>query len=129
MDVERNKQTIRRLFENAWNQQNFDVLPDLLVPDYAEREGNWMETVFAAFPDTQFTIEDILAEDDRVATRVIWRATHQGEFGGIAPTGASVTAPAMFIHLMDPQGIAIESWGFGGAVNFVDQIKAAIAAS
>lgn len=87
-----------------------------------------METVFAAFPDTHFTIEDMLAEDDRVATQVVWRATHQGEFGGIAPTGKPVTGPAMFIHRMDPLGIAIESSGFGGIVNFVDQITAAITA-
>jgi predicted ester cyclase len=116
---------IRRLFENVWNGRHLDAVTDVLAPDYAERERSWSEVVLPAFPDTHFTIEDMLAEGDRVATRVMWRATHECEFAGIAPTGRRIEIPAMFIHRMEP-GRAVESWGFGGEVNIFDQIKAAI---
>ena len=128
MNAEQNKCTIRRLFEDAWNQKNLDLLHDLLVPDYAERESNWAELIFAAFPDTHFTVEDMLAEGDRVATRIVWRATHKGVFEGIAPTGTAVAIPGAFIHRMGQDGKAIESWGFGGSFSFSDHIKAAITA-
>lgn len=125
MSTELNKSAIRRLFEDVWNERNLDAADDVLVPAYAERERNWAETVLAAFPDTHFTIEDMLAEGDRVATRVVWRATHQGQFDGIVPTGKHVAIPFIFIHVME-QGKAVESWGYGGKYSIFDQIKSAI---
>lgn len=125
MSVAANKEAVRRLFEEVWNARNLDAVADVLVPDYAERERVWAEMVLAAFPDTHFTIDDMLAEGDRVATRVTWRATHRGDFAGIAPTGKQIEISAMFIHRMG-DGKAIESWGFGDAIGIYDQIKAAI---
>ena len=127
MTTGNNKEVILKLFEQAWNDRRFDVLPELLAPDYAERERNWAEQVLTAFPDTRFTIEDILAEGDRVAVRVTWHATHQGEFAGISPTGRQLALPAVFIYRMN-DGKAMESWAFAGEISIYDQIKAAIAA-
>jgi predicted ester cyclase len=125
LSEEQNRTVIRRLFEDVWNGRHLDAATDVLAPDYADRERSWGEVVLPAFPDTHFTIEDMLAEGDRVATRVMWRATHEGEFAGIAPTGRQIEIPAMFIHRMEQQE-AVESWAFGGEVNIFDQIKAAI---
>jgi predicted ester cyclase len=44
----------------------------------------------AAFPDAQFTIEDLIAEGDKVVARATEQGTHRGEFMGIAPTGKQV---------------------------------------
>ena len=49
------------------------------------------EPWFAAFPDAQATIEDLIAEGDKVVTRFTLRGTHRGAFMGIAPTGKHVT--------------------------------------
>ncbi|HUG17039.1 MAG TPA: ester cyclase [Thermomicrobiales bacterium] len=125
MSAEESKNAVRRLFDEVWNERKLDAVTDVLVADYAQRERSWAEMVLAAFPDTHFTIDDMLAEDDRVATRVTWRATHEGEFAGIAPTGRQIEMSAMFIHRMG-NGKAIESWGFGDAIGIFDQIKAAI---
>jgi predicted ester cyclase len=125
VSAEENKTAIRRLFEEVWNERKLDAVSEVLVADYAARERNWAELVLAAFPDTHFAIEDMLAEGDRVATRVTWRATHEGEFAGIAPTGRQIEMSAMFIHRMG-DGKAIESWGFGDAIGIFDQIRSAI---
>ena len=127
MSTQDNKVVVRRLFEEAWNERKLDLLPELLVPDYAERERTWAEQVLPAFPDTHFSIEDMLAEDDRVATRFVWHATHLGAFAGIAPTGVRIEMDGIFVHrLVD--GKAVDSWGFGGGTNIFDQIIAKISA-
>ena len=43
-----------------------------------------------AFPDLQIEIDEMIAEADRVATRLTFRGTHRGPLRGIAPTGRTV---------------------------------------
>ena len=50
-----------------------------------------------AFPDLEWTIEEQVAEGDKVACSIVWRGTHQGEFLGIPPTGKRVTVPLMAV--------------------------------
>jgi predicted ester cyclase len=52
---------------------------------------------YSAFPDIQFTIEDMVAEGDKVVYRASARGTHKGEFMGIAPTGKQVTFTSIVI--------------------------------
>jgi steroid delta-isomerase-like uncharacterized protein len=52
----------------------------------------------AAFPDVTVTVQDQIAEGDKVVTRWTAQATHQGEFMGIPPTGKQVTAKAIHVH-------------------------------
>jgi predicted ester cyclase len=56
----------------------------------------------AAFPDLCVTVEDVMAEDDRVAARVVMRGTHRGEFRGIAPTGKRVEIRAIALDAASP---------------------------
>jgi steroid delta-isomerase-like uncharacterized protein len=114
MSTEENKAVARRLIEEALNTGNFAVLDDLLAPNYRmyflgmpeplDREG-WQHvaTLFrTAFPDLQLTIEDIIAEGNRVALRFTERGTHQGDFQGLAPTGKQVTLTGtVFFRLED----------------------------
>ena len=62
-----------------------------------------------AFPDFRFTVEDQLAEGDRVATRWTWQGTHSGEFMGAAPTGKEVKITGMTIHWLR-NGKIQEGW-------------------
>ncbi len=50
-------------------------------------------TFFAAFPDVHFTIEELLAEGNKVSARFTWRGTHRDKFLGIVPTHKVVTVP------------------------------------
>ena len=64
----------------------------------------------SGFPDFQATMEDLLAEGDKVALRFTFRGTHQGEFLGIAPTGKQVTMVGIDIFRI-ADGRIVELWG------------------
>jgi len=49
----------------------------------------------SGFPDIQWTMEEMIAEDDRVAARFTMRGTHKGTFFGVAPTGNTIQVRAM----------------------------------
>jgi predicted ester cyclase len=62
-----------------------------------------------AFPDLHFTIEDQIAEGDKVVNRVTARGTHLGDFRGIPPTGKQVTVAGITIDRI-AGGKLVESW-------------------
>jgi steroid delta-isomerase-like uncharacterized protein len=62
------------------------------------------------FPDLSITVEDVMAEGDRVAARVTMRGTHRGEFQGIAPTGKRVEVKAIDMFRIS-NGKIVEHWG------------------
>ncbi len=64
------------------------------------------------FPDLTVTIEDVMAEGDRVTARVTMRGTHRGEFQGIAPTGKRVEVRAIDMFRIE-DGKIVEHWGHG----------------
>jgi predicted ester cyclase len=78
---DQNKQIITRFFEEVFNKGNMDVVDEVIGPDYtyngepttAAGTKGWAESLRQKFPDLHFTIEAILAEDDKVALR--WRMT------------------------------------------------------
>jgi hypothetical protein len=80
-EAERNKKTTVKFWEQVLNDQNFDLVPELLSPDYkfngmatnAAQTIGWVKGMHQEMPDLHFTIETILAEDDKVALR--WRLT------------------------------------------------------
>ena len=98
MSLEENKAIVRRFIE-AYNKRNLDVFDDLLAPDYFDHtsqvgpEGlkQLMNMAFKAFPDFHETIEDIIAEGDKVWIRITFTGTHSAEWMGIAPTGKKIT--------------------------------------
>ena len=63
----------------------------------------------AGIPDFQTTIEDLIAEGDKVAVRISWQGTHKGELMGIPPTGKYVKVTEMQIYRM-ANGKIIERW-------------------
>ena len=93
-----------------------------LTPQYL-REPQFITAFRTAFPDVQFTIEDIIAEGDKVVGRVTWRGTHQGELMGIQPTGKKVTVEGIdIIHFAG--GKAVENWFSGDTLGMMQQMGA-----
>lgn len=74
-----------------------------------------------AFPDVQFSIEDQIAEGDKVATRWTSRSTHKGEFMGIPPSGKAVVITGISI-IQVAAGKIIESWNNWDRMGMMQQI-------
>jgi predicted ester cyclase len=72
-----------------------------------------------AYPDLHVTIEDLIAEGDKVVARNTVTGTHQGEYLGVAPTGRAVTYNEIFIFRF-VNGMIAETWG---VVDVVSQLK------
>lgn len=111
MLTEENKALVRRFVEEILNQGNMALAPELIAEDYLEldpfpgqqpgRVGliKTITMVRTAFPDLHWTIEEVVAEGQKVAGYGIWRGTHQGTFLGIPPTGKQVAVPCMVFDL------------------------------
>ncbi len=91
--------TVRRFYDEDICRQRLDAIDALLTPDFThngeargrdgQRQG--VTGLFAAFPDVQAKIDDLVAVEDRVAVRKTWNGTQRGPFMGEAPTGKRVT--------------------------------------
>jgi predicted ester cyclase len=105
MTLEENKALVQKFVE-AYNNQNLDLLDEILAPNYFDKtnqvniEGlkGLIKMAFAAFPEYHETIEDIIAEGDKVWILVKTETGPQeGEFMGIAPTGKKLSTLAVDI--------------------------------
>jgi C-1 hydroxylase len=129
MSLEENKAMIHS-FTEALNNQNLSLLNELMVPDYVEHtvklEGleRWKKYVtkfLKGFPDLKVTIEDIIAEGDKVWTRVKITGTHKGEFRGITSTGKTITQKCVWIDRIS-DGKFVESWSVDDNLDFLEQL-------
>lgn len=135
MSAEENKALVRRFVEECINEGNPDAADGLFAPDFvghypglpevnsAEAWKQLAPAYFTAFPDLRETIEDIIAEGDRVAYRVTWSATHEGEMMGIPPTGRRVAVTGMRIIRVSEGKIA-EQWGQDETLGLMQQLGA-----
>ena len=91
----------------------------------AGREGVKLMTAMLheAFPDFQATIEDIIAEGDKVVIRMTWSGTQEGAFMGIPASGKRFTMPVIDIFLMAGGKIA-EHWGLTDMMGMMQQLGA-----
>jgi steroid delta-isomerase-like uncharacterized protein len=117
-----NKAVLRRYAEEIWNKGNSAAIDRLIAtnfmghfpgfPETTGREGfkQLFTMIRTAFPDGRFTIEDMVAEGDKVVVRWTFRGTHKGDYGGIAPTGKKVTWTAISINRIT-DGKIEEMWG------------------
>jgi predicted ester cyclase len=82
-----------------------------------------MRKVQSAFPDFHNTIEEIVAENDRVIARTFYWGTHRGEIFGVAPTGKAITyAGAAFFRIED--GRITHGWVLGDLLSLLRQLGA-----
>jgi steroid delta-isomerase-like uncharacterized protein len=131
---EENKAVVRRWVE-AFNEGNLDAVDELLTDSYVRHDPNSPEVrgleeekqliamYRSAFPDLHFTLEDMVAEDDRVATRLGISATHKGELLGIPPTENQLSITAMEIYRLR-EGKIDEQWVNVDTLGMMQQIGA-----
>jgi steroid delta-isomerase-like uncharacterized protein len=114
--VSRNKEALRR-FMDAANSGDLDEIDSLVHPDAVIRTPlpvSGLKDVFVrlrtAFPDLHVSVEDVIAEGDKVVCRNRVTGTHLGEYMGRAATGRAVSYEEMFVvRFVD--GLVAETWG------------------
>lgn len=130
--MEENKELVRRFMDEVWNQMNPEAVDRFVAPEMIDHSGRGsgkegvqqaLRLFATAFPDWHTTIEDLIAEDDKVVMRGVASGTHAGTFMGIPATGARVTVPG--IHVMRIEdGKIVEHWAQGDYLGMMRQLGA-----
>ena len=120
MSLDDNKALIRRFVEDGINQGRLGVAASLLADDYVghaptgetyDRDG-WKQSLLVlrtTFPDYRLVIEDLFAEDDRVAWRWTMHGTDRGGLAGRPPTDRAVSMIGINVERIEKGKIA-ETW-------------------
>ena len=124
MSVEENKDLVRREQEELWNHTgDLDAAEELFAADQAEAAKQQAADFRRGFPDVISTIENLMAEGDKVVARWRSRATHQGDYMGIAPTGNEVEFTGISFYRIEGGKIA-QSWNIEDRLGLMRQIGA-----
>ena len=130
---EENKAFHRSVWEETWNRGNLDVADEIYdsshishgqsieLPPGPEGFKKLISIYRTAFPDIHFTIEDQIAEGDKVVTRWTSRGTHKGELMGVPATGKKIVLAGITITKF-AAGKAIESWNNWDRLGLMQQI-------
>jgi steroid delta-isomerase-like uncharacterized protein len=131
--LERNKAVIRRFVEEVQNEKNEAAYDELNDPEFvnlssppgvpSDREGGklYLWGFLNAFPDSHVTIDDMIAEGDRVVTKKTFTGTHTGDFAGIPATGKTVTL--QYVDIMRVrEGRIVEHWLSMDQLSFMQQL-------
>ena len=130
MSLEENKAIVRKFIE-AYNKHDLSSIEEFVAPDFVDhthksgREGikQLFAMAFKAFPDWHETIEEIIAEGDKVWVRVTTTATHTGEWMGLAPTGKKVTSEMVDIYRI-VNGKHVEGRFIADSLDFLKKLGA-----
>jgi steroid delta-isomerase-like uncharacterized protein len=133
MSTETNKATVRRMLEQVWNERRVDLIDEFFTEDIVshivgfpsstgleEARENLTQNL-NAFPDQQLTIEDEIAEGDKVVVSWTARGTHQGDIYSIPATGKPFTNSGMTIYRLANAKVA-ELWFIGDNLGLMQQL-------
>ena len=135
MSVENNKQLMHRFVEfinTAREQLATELISDdakFYVPGQPEPMRGpagyllIISMMRSGFPDIQWTLDDVVAEDDKIAARFTMRGTHKGAFFGVPPTGKSIEIKAMNFYRFI-KGQIFEEYGMPDMLSLLHQIGA-----
>ncbi|HWQ18413.1 MAG TPA: ester cyclase [Methanotrichaceae archaeon] len=133
MSLESNKALVRRFLEEVPGKGNLSVVDDLALPSLvlhvplpeqtpgAEGMKDIAFVCRNAFPDMKITLEDMIAEGDRVACRFTTTGTNSGQFMGLPPTGRKISLSGIEIFRIEDGKIA-EIWGQADLLGLMQQL-------
>ena len=132
-----NKAIVRRLYEEVWNKRRVELVDELMSPSHAMHDNHLPDSgvgpeaykrnvarYVTGFPDLRFTIEDMVAENDKVAVGWTISGTHKGEFRGISPTGRKVFVEGITINQI-AGGKIMDSYVSWDALGLMQQLGVA----
>lgn len=130
MTTEDNKTLVQQFFEEIINQRNLAALGQFISPaavnhtvlaGLPQESSQFLGLHLGAFPDVKATVEDVLADGDKVVARVSYRGTHRGTFMGIPPTGRQITVAGINIFRI-ADGKIVEHWGITDRISALRQL-------
>ncbi len=132
MSTEKNKAIVRQFFEEGPSKGNLKAANELLATNFALHGplpcapgipgiSDVITACRAAFEDLNVTIEDMVAEGDKVAARFTARGIHKGAFMGLHPTGKPITMTGIEIFRVEDGKIA-EIWGEANLIGLMQQL-------
>jgi predicted ester cyclase len=136
---DRNRLLIRRIHEEGESQGNLTVIDEAYAPEFVDARHpdrgagpdgvkRHIKRLRAAFPDLRVSVEDLIAEGDKVVVRVTSRGTHRAAFAGVAPTGAAVAWSGIVIRRIG-NGRVVEQWSQYDTADLVRQLSEAAQSS
>jgi steroid delta-isomerase-like uncharacterized protein len=130
---ETNKAALRRLLDEAFTNGNVAVLDELLADNFVDHSPppnvspdkagvkEIVKMFRSGLPDLKVTVEDMVAEGDKVAVRITSRGTHKGELMGIPATGRTVAVNEQhFVRFAN--GKIVEHWGVEDNLGMMQQL-------
>ena len=136
MSIEENKELVREFFKDA-NATKGDaskipafiskffsyeaVLHQTMGDMNREQYQQYLQMMASAFPDSEFTLADVVAEGDKVAYRASWSGTQKGEIQGIPPTGKRITITSVGVWRI-ADGKLTEVWSFTDTLGMMQQL-------
>ncbi|MDQ3965685.1 MAG: ester cyclase [Actinomycetota bacterium] len=134
---EGNKALARREVEEIFTQGKLDMAEEIYASDFVDHDlvlpremhgpeemKEYVGMYRSAFPDLKVTLEDQVAEGDKVVNRWTAQGTHLGEYMGIAPTGKEVRFAGIHISRIDQEGKIAENWEVYDLMGLMRQIGA-----
>jgi predicted ester cyclase len=128
------KAVVRRIFEEAINKGNLDLLDELYTPGFTshsmpepdmppgiEGDKQAIRLLRTAFPDYHISVEDLVAEGDRVVARYRSTGTQNGDFRGIPPTGRRIESDGISIYRLR-NGKIVERWDQVDTLGLLQQL-------
>ena len=140
MDVEANKRNMRRVHEEGFGRGDLGVIDECVARDavdhhlYADSDfpaaiKGIIGALRAAMPDLRHAVEDVVAEGDRVAARIVMTGTHTGApLFGVPASGRRVHVEQFHIVRCDDRARAVEHWGAVGADDLMRQLTGTVEA-
>jgi predicted ester cyclase len=116
---EHNKQVVRSMLE-ALNRRDLAALE--AHPGLHETR-RFHPLTQAAFPDLKYTVEQMIADGDMIATRVMMQGTHRGPLMGVSPTGQELTWGALLLDRVEGDRI-VEHWANADWVSVLIRLHA-----
>jgi predicted ester cyclase len=124
MSIEENKAVVRREQEELWNHTgDLEAAEELFAAGQAEAAKQEAANFRRGFPDVTSIIENLIAEGDKVVARWRSRATHQGDYMGIAPSGKAVEFTGISFYRIEGNKIA-QSWNIEDQFGLMRQVGA-----
>ena len=133
MSEEENKAVLRRFFREVHMGGNLDLMSEMATQDYVNHSPSWPDVIGldafremvanmrGAFPDLRDTIEDMIAEGDKVVTHWTFSGTHKDEFMGIPATGKQVKVEVVSISHFSGHRV-VASWDFVDVLGMMQQL-------
>lgn len=133
MVIADNKDLVRNFVEEVFNRRNVAAIDEFVAADQIDhtlppnlppnttgtKQGIAM--FLRAFPDVHSSLDDVIAEGDRVAVRYTSQGTQRGVFGGLPPTGRQVTVPSYLVARI-ANGKIVEMWGLDDRLGMLQQL-------